>query len=435
MYILIEIFIITNLIIDQVITANVCSSGQCKCSTDFTLINCDTKGWRNLDDVDFPVNVVTLTLINNNLKFNTITDLAKIENLSNSINLSINQNPLGTIPPFNHTQLRFLSLQDTSLTSAEFPSSYNNSHLQAISLSNNKIHSINEEDFLILRGSNLKKLHIDSSSISKIDQNAFIPLTQLQALSLKNNQLKSCEFLLSLQALSSIKLDGNQFTSLPQQLTTPRNIKTYSFIHNSISIIDESSPLSRWFTMNYTNVKIFLANNPFNCCLSLWFIRFIKTSPQFVGDASVLTCTSPSIFAGKLLIKLNPDEMNCGSDIPSKSWWTTGRIISIVIGSVSMVIIMIILIIVYTRRYSSHSGYEPIGGNDELYSNLDTASLDEHTSTIPEDDDELLTNASIGSTRSIAPTDAPTHTTAEGVYAADGSLVGGSQIEEAALIQ
>ncbi|CAF0875414.1 unnamed protein product [Rotaria sp. Silwood1] len=406
-------------------------------SVDSTLVNCDGKGWKNLNDIDFPPKVITLTLNNNNLKFDMITDRAKIENLLSLTDLSINQNPLGTIPSFNHTNIRFLSLQDTSLTSAEFPSSYRGSLLQTISLSNNKIRSINEEDFVILRGSQLRKLHIDSSSISKVDQNAFTPLMQLQALSLKNNQLKSCEFISNLGSLSSIKLDGNQFTSLSQQLSTPRNIKTYSITHNSISTIDESSPLQQWLNMNYTNIKIFLANNTFNCCSSLWFIRFIKTYPQFVGDASLLTCTTPSNFAGKLLTKLNPDEMNCDGDIPNKSWWTTGRIIGIVVGSVSIVMIGIIVIIrvgAYIRRHSLRSGYEPISGNDEQYSDIDSLLSDRHTLPILEDDDELSTNTNINSTRSVTRSDAPTHTTAEGIYATDGSVVGGSQIQEAALI-
>ncbi|CAF4466259.1 unnamed protein product [Rotaria sp. Silwood2] len=436
MYILITVFIIANLFVDRVAAADVCNSTQCQCSIDYTVIHCDTKGWKNLDDIDLPSKVVTLTLNHNNLKFDRITDREKIENLTSLTDLSINQNPLGMIPPFNHTKVRFLSLQDTLLTSAEIPSSYRGSLLQTISLSNNKIRSISEEDFVMLRGSTLRKLHIDSASISKIDQNAFIALTQLQALSLKNNQLKSCEFLSTLPLLSSIELDGNQFTSLPQQLSTPRNIKTYSITYNSISTIDESSPLYKWLKMNYTNIKIFLANNTFDCCSSLWFIRFIKKFPQFVGDASLLTCATPSNFTGKLLITLNPDEMNCGGDISNKSWWTTGRIIGIVVGSVSIVMIGIIVILVtaYTRRHSLYSGYEPINENDEQYSNIDSLLSDRHPSPILEDDDELLTNSNINSTRSVAQSDAPTHTTAEGIYPADGSVVGDSQIQETVLM-
>ncbi|CAF3766826.1 unnamed protein product [Rotaria magnacalcarata] len=184
-------------------------------------------GWKNLDGIDFPSKVITLTLIRNQLKFDTVTDRAKIENLSLLVDLSFNQNILGIIPPFNRAKIRSLSLQENSLVSAEFPSSYSSSLLKTISLSNNKIRWINVEDFLSLRDSQLTKLSIDSSSISKIDQNAFTQLKKLEALSLKNNQLKSCEFLSNLPSLSSIKLDDNQFTSLPQQLATQEKSKSF----------------------------------------------------------------------------------------------------------------------------------------------------------------------------------------------------------------
>ncbi|CAF1226800.1 unnamed protein product [Adineta steineri] len=249
MYIHLSIIIIfVSVIKSSVATIDVCK--LCQCSDDLTLINCDTKGLQNLDGVDFPLNVKTLTLINNTLKFDTINDRIKIESLPKLTNLILNQNPLEIIPPFNIRTLQFLSLEDTSLTSAEFPTSYNNSSLQRISLSNNKIHSINETDFLVLYNS------------------------QLTELSLKNNQLKSCEFLLNLPRLYSINLDKNQFTSLPQQLTTPGKIRNYSFMHNFITVIDETSPLNIWLKNNYTNMKIYLANNSLDCCLSLWFIRF-----------------------------------------------------------------------------------------------------------------------------------------------------------------
>jgi hypothetical protein len=371
----------------------------------------------------------------NILSLIVVTDRAKIENLPNLIDLSINQNPLGIIPPFNNTKIQFLSLQDTSLTSAEFPSSYNNSILRTISLSKNKIRSIKENDFLILRNSKLDKLNLDSASISTIDQNAFVPLTQLQSLSLNNNQLKSCEFLSNLHLLSSIKLDENQFTSLPQQLSVPGNIKTYSFIHNSISIIDESSPLYQWSKRSYTNIKIYLANNSFDCCLSLWFIRFLKTSPQFVGDSSLLTCVTPSKFAGKLLINLDPDEMNCGN-VPSKLWWTTGRIIGIIFGCAIIIsIIIIILVFICIRRHPSRSGYTEIDGIDEdPYNNIDPSLSGGPVFPISDDDYDALSIHTIGGIRRITGSEAPTHTTAEGTYAAEGSQAGDSQIHEAALI-
>lgn len=366
--------------------------------------------------------------------FIIVSDRSKIENLPNLIDLSINQNPLEIIPPFNNTKIQFLSLQDTLLTSAVIPPSYNNSVLQTITLNNNKIRIINENDFLFLRYSKLHKLTLDSASISLIDRNAFIPLTQLQSLSLINNQLKSCEFLSNLP-ITSIKLDENQFTSLPQQLSTPGRIKTYSFKHNLISIIDESSPLYMWFKKNITNIQIYLANNSFDCCLSLWFIRFLKTSSQIIPDASALKCATPSKFAGELLTKLNPDEMNCNGDIPNKSWWTTARIIGIIIGcAVTISIIIIIVAFIRFRRHPSRSGYQEI--DDHLYTNIDPSISGGPVFPVSFDDDYdgLSAHTYAGSTRTINESEAPTHTTIEGTYAVDRSQAGGTQPQDAALI-
>ncbi|CAF3759859.1 unnamed protein product [Rotaria magnacalcarata] len=379
-------------------------------------------GWKNLDGIDFPSKVITLTLIRNQLKFDTVTDRAKIENLSLLVDLSFNQNILGIIPPFNRAKIRSLSLQENSLVSAEFPSSYSSSLLKTISLSNNKIRWINVEDFLSLRDSQLTKLSIDSSSISKIDQNAFTQLKKLEALSLKNNQLKSCEFLSNLPSLSSIKLDDNQFTSLPQQLATQEKSKSF---HSNI--------IQYQLLMNY---HLYLdANNTFDCCLSLWFIRFLKTSPQFVPDVSLLTCATPLSFTGKLLIKLNPDDMNCGSDIPSKSWLTIGRIIGIAIRSACLLILSVAMVYIYNRRYPSRSGYIPISEHDDLYSNPNALFSERLKIPIREDDDDqLLTHHDFGSRRSLAQSDVLTQATTEGIYATDGSVAGDSHIQEAILI-
>jgi hypothetical protein len=242
---------------------------------------------------------------------------------------------------------------------------------------------------------------------------------QLQELSLKNNQLKSCEFLSTFRLLSSIQFDGNQFTSLPQELSAPKTIKTFSFTHNSISVIDESSPLHTWLKMNYTNIKIYLANNPFDCCQSLWFIRFLKTSSNFIGDASLLTCVTPLNYAGKQLIKLNPDEMNCGV-IPSKSWWTTGRIISVTVGGLVAVLVLIIVVIVFNRRERSRSGYTEIGGIDDPSPSAPIGSSSQIVfPPYGEDNDDAMSSSSTIVRRSATGSEAPTYATIGGVSAID----------------
>jgi uncharacterized protein YceK len=56
------------LIIGPVITTDVCTSHVCQCDASSKIVHCDTKGWKDLTEIDFPSSVVTLTLISNNLK-------------------------------------------------------------------------------------------------------------------------------------------------------------------------------------------------------------------------------------------------------------------------------------------------------------------------------------------------------------------------------
>ena len=361
----------------------------------------------------------------------TATDRSKIDLLSNLDDLSLNQNPLGSIPLFTATKIRHLSLQDTSLVSAQFPLSYDASHLQTISLSHNKILSIGETDFTALAHSDLKKLHLTDASISTVDRNAFAPLKQLQALSLENNHLTSAEFLPSARLLSSIKLDGNRFTSLPQQLASPGSIKTYSFTRNFIAVIDESSPLATWTKKNYTNIKVYLANNSFDCCQSLWFIRFLKLPTHSIGDASLLTCSTPKEFAGLSMMNLNPDTMNCASDQPNRSWFTVGRIISLAVGAY-MAMIIIPIAVYFLRRNSPHSGYTEIDGYDT--SSQPAPPLPPPPTMMPEEDiyspDSGYYAGSVITTRSESSSDR----TNTGIYPVDPSIDGISHVDDEPLL-
>ena len=346
------------------------------------MINCDTKGWTNLTGFEFPEQVITLTLVGNKLKFNTrnrsstrfcqqqqlfsslvtADDIATITDLPHLEDLNLNGNPLGTIPAFNHSIIRSLSLQDASLTSIEFPSVYKDAlQLATLSLSKNKIRSIGDSDLFALRNSKLDKIQIDEASLSHIDQNAFVPLKQLQSLSLKDNQLKSCDFLATLPHLSSINLDGNQFTSLPPQLAAPRTVKTFSFKRNALVAIDASSPLDTWQKKNLTNVKVYLANNSFDCCRSLWLVEFLKTSAHYVGDASLLTCAKPSALIGKFLVHLDPEAMNCGAGVPSRPWWIIGLGVGGAVAIVSSIAVVVKLI----RQRQHRSSYTEINGIDD----------------------------------------------------------------------
>lgn len=328
--------------------------------------------------------------------------------------LSLNTNPLGTIPPFNITKLQTLSLQDTSLTSAKFPDSYATCSVQRISLNNNKIPSITADDFTSLKNSQVKRLNIDSSAVSSIDQNAFTPLSDLQSLSLQRNLLKTASFISSVRSLASVELDGNQFTQLPQELAAPKTLRIFSFTNNSIAVIDESSPLHAWTKINVTGLKINLTNNPFDCCQSLWFIRFLSTSSQFVPDAAQLKCARPANYAGQLLIKLNPDMMACGQPSPSQSWWTIDRIIGVSIGGILITVLAITGgIFLFRRQQRLRSGYVEIDGSVDPSPPTAPPLPSSHLPFPPygeeEDDDDAGSSISAAVTTHASASHAPTY--------------------------
>jgi hypothetical protein len=213
----------------------------------------------------------------------------------------------------------------------------------------------------------------------------------------------------------------------------PGRIKIYSFRHNSIAVIDERSPLNTWSKMNWTDIRIYLANNTIDCCLSIWLVHFLKTSPMFVEDKLELMCTTPVNLAGKLLTDLHPDEMHCGGDIPSQSWWTTGRIMAVVGACVGVTVVSIAIFYVLIRRRPSRSGYTRI---DDPYVHIDTGLPGGPVFPTPDDDDdEQYTSYShIDDTRHTVPSEAPTYSTGDGTYAADTSHVGYSAIDDAAAI-
>lgn len=341
-------------------------------------------------------------------------DLLKITNLNQLSILSLNGNPLEKIPQFNNSKFRSLSLQDTLLTSAEFPSSYFASSLDTIIISNNKIRTINENDFVNLKNSRVGKLHIDSASLSSIHSNAFKSLDRLQSLSLKNNQLKSCEFLSNLPLLASIHLNQNQFTFLPQELSLKNNIKKFFFQNNLITIIDESSPLHTWLTKNYTNNQISLANNSFDCCQSLWFIQFLHTSSDFVVDAASLTCATPSNYTGQFLMKLDVQRMNCGGIKPNPTWWTPARITAISLGVFASIAGVILVIYIAVRQKQKHSSYTEIDGVDDP-----TPTIQHPFPAYGQEDDDNLSTYSTAPTRFTNNSHAPTNSTLVGISEVD----------------
>ena len=344
--------------------------------------------------------------------FFIVEDLAKLQNLSNLQTLIVNQNPLGMIPSFNISTLRSISFEDCALTSAAFPASFQISAvLQTIGMNKNRLGVINQNDFAALKNARVRKLTLDNTNLYKIDSSAFAPLKQLQSVSFIGNQLQTLEFLPTLPVLASIKLDDNQFSALPPEMSQPQKIQSFSFLHNKISVIDDSSPLNRWEKMNSTSAKVTLANNTFDCCKSIWFIKFLKRSSKFVPDASQLMCQFPTELIGKKLMDVDENTIKCDDNkSKDKTVW-----ISIGGSACGVATIAVVSLAIFFRKKKRSQYIEIPGVDSESYPDVN------FPSTAPTD----YTNSDIESVMSDSKTltsfDPPDqdHSTVTGVSARD----------------
>ncbi len=279
----------------------------------------------------------------------------------------LSNNPLGTIPELSLSHLVNLQLENTHLKTATFPKSYENcTNLQSIVLSNNTLTKITSDTFESL--SSLTTIIIDHAQLHSIDQNAFINLSKtLQSISLESNSLKSSEFLSTMPNLISVNFDNNKFKQLPKEMFKPGQTKHFFFRNNEIDTIDELSPLFYWAKTNLSDIEIYLNNNPFDCCQSLWFIRYLTGPKNLVKDSSNLTCALPKEFTGQRLIDIHIDLMDCSH----KPNIHSSKLVVILL-CLSGVVIFILFMVVATlyRRNKLHfrrrQGYQSIQGDNRL---------------------------------------------------------------------
>ncbi len=288
-----------------------------------------------------------------------------INNITSLKSLVLSDNPLETIPELTLSHLVNLQLENTHLQTVTFPKSYENcTNLQSIVLSNNTLIKLTSDNFKSLPS--LTKITIDNAQLHSIDEDAFTNLSKtLQTISLESNLLNSAEFLSIMPNLLSVNFDNNQFKQLPKEMSKPGQIKHFSFRNNQIDTIDESSPLFYLTKTNLSDIEIYLSNNPFECCQSRWFIRYLTGSKNLVKDSSNLTCALPKSLAGQRLIDLHADLIHCSHE--PKIHVRKFVLILLSLAGVVMFIIFVVGATLY-RRNKLHirrrRGYQVIQGDD-----------------------------------------------------------------------
>jgi len=171
--------------------------------------------------------------------------------------------------------------------------------------------------------------------------------------------------------LLSINFDKNKFQKLPTEIIQPNRIKHLFFRNNQIDTIDEFSPLFYWMKTNISDIEIYLNNNPFDCCQSRWFIRYLTGPKNLVKDSSNLTCALPKIYTGKRLIDLHTDLMDCsnGPFYPSNIHLRKLVLILLCLSSVVIFILVVVGVTLYRHNklhFRRRSEYESVQGDNLL---------------------------------------------------------------------
>lgn len=266
--------------------------------------------------------------------------------------------------------LEYLNFEETELKSARFPTSFENStKLQIVLLSKNNIKQIDADDLKCLTA--LTKLYLDADALVSIDRNTFIThKNTLTSLSVISNSLESTEFLSHVNNLLSIDLDENHLKRFPKEIVNASQIKHVSLRNNLVEAIDESSPLFYWMKTNRSDIEVYLSSNPFDCCQSRWLIHYLSGPANLVKDAMHLTCNSPKVYAGRRLIDLRADLMNCANEPfhPSNPTWTKSTITLLTVFCIVIVLLVLIGINLYRGSVfpfrTRQQGYESIAGDD-----------------------------------------------------------------------
>jgi Leucine-rich repeat (LRR) protein len=217
--------------------ASLLQLGRCQrsCVSDSVVINCTFCGLSDVPDSWNESTYITADLSRNNLS--TITQLPYSPSIQNLI---LQHNNITDIETRAFVQLTNLKLIDlsynlltyTSLSPLIFQGNDNSYEYEPISvkilkISHNVIHALSPRVFEHLP--NLTELYMDHNPLDTLDSNTILAITNAQR-NLKLLDLSFCGlkfipegFLHTLNKLTTLHLDGNQFTMVPSILNEVSN--------------------------------------------------------------------------------------------------------------------------------------------------------------------------------------------------------------------
>ncbi|XP_041469788.1 protein artichoke-like [Lytechinus variegatus] len=210
--------------------------------------------------------------------------------------------------------LRLLRLTNNHLQNLESRVFQNLSKLHFLDMSNSKIIVLSSGIFESL--SSLQTLFLGGNQLQKIPEDMFNSLYHLTVISIRDNNLQDLDTNSFAQnpRLNDLHLAGNQITNIKPETVFPMN----------------------------TSFNLDLSRNPIICSCSLqWFRRWLESNNIELKHANQTKCSETSLngLAGQPILSFHPED-HCGINI-----------VPIVVLSFSGVLIGMIVVLAYTKRW------------------------------------------------------------------------------------
>ncbi|XP_077307194.1 toll-like receptor 7 [Lithobates pipiens] len=264
-------------------------------------------------------NLRILNLANNEYQFMMLKgvnhNLSFLENLTNLIELNLNNNMIGyriteelKNPSlerlfFRNNELMYLWNYGKRTCVTLFT---NITNLKLLDISYNKLVAIPVQVLEYFPGS-LETLIISHNNVQLFHWEKITHLANLTHLDLSYNSLKSHYIKATMYSkLTHLNLHSNKITSVSKEFFDLHPELQFLFLgKNQIQTIDVNSfPKDRLQSLKYMDVR----KNPFDCtCLTSSFIHFLMETNVIIPSLSTnIKCDSPDSMRGKLLHSMNP---------------------------------------------------------------------------------------------------------------------------------
>ncbi|XP_041462684.1 protein artichoke-like [Lytechinus variegatus] len=245
----------------------------------------------------------------------------------------------------NLTRLQELRMEMAQLSNTDLYNSQRNESLftglcslQKLNLKDNSLMNLDRRVFQAL--SNLRYLDMTNSRIKVLKSGIFSPLSSLRGLYLGSNELQKIpgDIFYGLHDLTVVKIQNNRIFDLdPRTFAQNPRLDILYLSGNQITNIKPGTVLPSNSPFNLD-----LSRNPITCSCSLaWFRKWLELSNVNFKNANQAICSGTSLkgLASKPILSFHPDD-HCGINI-----------VLILVLSFSGVLVGIMIIIAYTKRW------------------------------------------------------------------------------------